>query len=66
MQFHDLPTHRQPYPTGVTNRDLQTSIESLQTTVTRLETRLCKLIEHLGAQHLIHQPAQNKRKEQAA
>lgn len=60
MQFHDLPTHRQSYPTGITNRDLRISIETLQTTVTRLETRLCKLIEHLGAQHLIHQPTKRK------
>lgn len=59
------PYLKPQYQTGVTNRDLVDRIDSLQQTVTRLETRLCKLIEHLGATHLIHQPAQ-KRKENAA
>ena len=54
------PYLKPQYPTGVTNRDLADRIDNLQQTVTRLETRLCKLIEHLGAQHLIHQPAKRK------
>ena len=60
------PYLKPQYQTGGINRDLVDRIDNLQQTVTRLETRLCKLIEHLGATHLIHQPAQNKRKENAA
>ena len=36
------------------NTELVAQIDRLQQTVTRLETRVCKLIEHLGATHLIN------------
>ena len=42
--------HTKPAP----DTDLLAQIDRLQQTVTRLETRVCKLIEHLGATHLIN------------
>ena len=46
-------------PQGVTNSDLLALIVDMRHELMRVETRLCKLMEHVGAAHLLN----NKSKE---
>lgn len=48
------PKH--PTPQGVTNSDLLALITDLRHELMRVETRLCKLMEHVGAAHLLSKP----------
>ena len=44
-------------PQGVTNADLLELILEMRHELMRVETRLCKLMEHVGAAHLLNNRA---------
>lgn len=48
-----------PTPQGVTNSDLLALLADMRHELMRVETRLCKLMEHVGAAHLLNKPSKD-------